>query len=344
MAKGLTYNYVKIPVSLIPTLYKGRKGVMDVILYCIYETSKTFDFDSNNVARRLVYEFCNTDIRKRMTDIPEELKQMMYKLDKEASFLEDDYRGFTHDGTSYDPLDENKESVIDRVEKELADNNELWETATDYYQIDQAAKLHNIRIHNIGNVIDVRQKYKDCDNCRAFAYAKLSKLVELADKKALQPEDIEIYAGNLAFKSIIGKAKVGRTETKLVLARMVGCVSADDVTDDYLEYNPIAARIFKKYSDKGNFRRLAGRLRDGYLKFIETVPGKSRLGTFFSFTRDLSKKDFEQAILDIVREDKKKAERMKKRIQRKRKAMGCRKPIEIRVEITKRKVGKSKNI
>lgn len=322
------YDYIKIPISIIPNLYKGKDGLIEVASYCLYHAGLKLDIDKKNIAKRLVYEYHITPENKRRTIIPDKLEILLDQIDKEHPFTDDEYRGF-QDPKDYNIESEDGLSIISLVNTYFCDDNTLFELAEKYYRIDQAAKLLKVNNVNTNTVIQAYDRLKEHDNCRAYAWAKMEKIMELIHRSDnLKTEDIEIYTGNLAFKSIIGKAKVGRTESKLVLARMAGCVSCDDVTPEYLERNPNAARLYKKYSDKENFRRLTGRLRDGYVKYIQTVPGKNRLGMFFSFSRDLSVKDFNNAIEEMVIADRKKAERDKKRIQRKRKKMGCRKAVE----------------
>lgn len=322
------FEYIKIPVSLIPELYRGRSGFIDVMSYCFYRASAEMDFDPNNVAKRIVYEYVITKKEKRKVQLPARIVNLLDELDEETEFVEwsEDYRGFyPYLHGDFDPADCDDNLVIDKVEEILSADDGLWDLATDYYCIAQVAKLLKVTCKDVDAIRRIHLQYKTHDRCKAWAWVKFSKLMELANRgEELKAEDIEVYAAHLALKSIIGKKKVGRTESKLVLARMAGCVSSDDCTSEYLSDNPIVARVHKKYSDKDNYRRLMGRLREGFVKFIETIPGKNRLGMFFSYSRDLPKYLFEEEVMKIVEKDKKEAAKIKKRRQRRQKKMGCR--------------------
>lgn len=334
------FSYIKIPVSMIPLLYDGRQGLIDVLLYGIYNTAK-FDCDDYNIARQLLYSYMCQDPKKRRVSIPERLYTYLDGMDWESDMglSDNDYRGFTKDGSEFDPETILLGNVIPLLAEELNEQPELHDLAREFYCIRQCAEMLGIGIPDTDLVIQKHELYKDHDECRVFAYAKLDNIMKLISKgDKITSEDIELFAGYLAFKSILGRNKIGRAEKSLVVARMMGCVSSNDIEDDGSNIiSETSLRIFKKYSDKENFRRLTGRLRDGYVKYIQTVPGKNRLGMFFSFSRDLSVKDFNSAIEEMVIADRKKAQRDKKRIQRKRKKKGCRKAVEDVTVTTKTK-------
>lgn len=320
------FEYIKVPIQMIPLLYDGAIGISKVLTYCIYRAGMQFDISRRNVVRRLVYQYLNVLPEHRKIGIPKKLVEWLDNWDcqYEIRAWNEDYRGFDPNGQDYDPVDNEDDSVLDTILATLEDSH-LWDLAEEYYRLGQVANLLNIKIHSTENVIAIHKKFANFDKSKVYAYAKFDKMMELWNRgKNLTEEDIEIYAGNLALKSIIGKKKVGRTERKLVLARMAGCVSSDDCTDLYLKKSPTVGKVHKKYSDKDNFRRLMGRLREGFVKYIETVPGKNRLGMFFSYSRDLSKYMFEEEVMSIVEKDKKEAAKIKKRMQRRKKKMGCR--------------------
>ena len=301
------FKYVKIPVSMIPLLSKGKNGFLEVALYCVYRTCMQFDFDADNVAKRLVYEYHITEPEKRRTKIPDGLANLLITLEEETDFVEmnEDYRGFNQNGVIYDPKDINGNSIIDLINDKFAENPTLWEIATDYYQIDQAAKLLGIKVNDVKAVISTHRKLHVHDNCRAWAFANFHKLLELLNKENLGQEDMDMYAGYVALKSKIGRNKVGRTKSIDFVTRLAGCVSKSECTEDYLKENPNAAYYLKKYSNPENLRRLMGRLRGTYLKYVESLKDKPAAGWFYSFSRDLSKKDFISAISDIMMTEKK---------------------------------------
>jgi len=328
-------KYIKIPVSMIPELYRGASGVRDVVLYSLCRKADEMDYDPSNVAKRIVYEAMRENKDKMKVSFPAVINAFLKGMAagwgvNELSELDVDYRGFHPElGGDFRPLtyddDYNEIDVIEAVEDGLKENPSLWDMAVRYYRIGQVANLLHIKVLGIDEIFGTYEKYKRHNQCKAWAWGNFDKLGELYNRgNNLIAEDIEVYAGNLAFKSIIGKKTVGRTESKLVLARMAGCVSTNDCTSLYLEDNPLAARVYKRYSDKENFRRLTGRLRDGYVTYIETIPGKNRLGTFFSFSRDLGKYSFEEEVMKIVEADKKEKAKIKKRMQRRKKRTGCR--------------------
>ena len=322
------FEYIKIPVSLIPELYRGQSGFIDVMSYCFYRAAAEMNYNPNNVAKRIVYEYLITRKEKRRVQLPSRIVRVLEELDEETNFVEwsEDYRGFYPNlAGDFDPEDVDDNSVISQVEDVLSSDDNLWDLAVDYYCTSQVSKLLRVSVSNLEAIINAHEQFRAHDKCKAWAWVKFDKLLELAKRgQDLKTEDIEVYAAHLALKSIIGKKKVGRTERKLVLARMAGCVSSDDCTDLYLKKSPTVGKVHKKYSDKDNFRRLMGRLREGFVKYIETVPGKNRLGMFFSYSRDLSKYMFEEEVMSIVEKDKKEAAKNKKRMQRRKKKMGCR--------------------
>lgn len=319
---------------MIPLLGIGREGLIDVALYSIYRTAMQFDIDENNVARRLVYEYHITDSKKRRTQIPKKLMDFLGQLNMETNFIEsnEDYRGFYADGTTYDPTDDYSNSIIDIVERRFANDPDMWEIALEYYHIDQAAKLLEISVYDTDRIISVHKEFQEHDLCRAWARANFQKLSELIKKKDLSQDDIEDYAAYLTLKSRIGHNTVGRVTSKQFKARLAGCVNTDDCTEEYLENNPNAAYLYKKYSDKERLRRLMGRLRGRYLKFIETVEGKPAAGWFYTFSRDMTVEEFKKSISDMMIEDKKEKAKNRKRRERKRKKMGCRPSAKIKID------------
>ena len=80
------FKYVKIPVSMIPLLSKGKNGLLEVALYCVYRTCMQFGFDADNVAKRLVYEYHITEPEKRRTKIPDELANLLITLEEETDY------------------------------------------------------------------------------------------------------------------------------------------------------------------------------------------------------------------------------------------------------------------
>lgn len=341
------FSYIKIPVSMIPLLYDGRQGLIDVLLYGIYNTAK-FDCDDYNIARQLLYSYMCQDPKKRRVSIPDRLYTYLDGMDWESDMglSDNDYRGFTKDGSEFDPETILLGNVIPLLAEELNEQPELHDLAREFYCIRQCAEMLGIGIPDTDLVIQKHELYKDHDECRVFAYAKLDNIMKLISKgDKITSEDIELFAGYLAFKSILGRNKIGRAEKSLVVARMMGCVSSNDIEDDGSNViSESSLRIFKKYSDKENFRRLIGRLREGYVKYIEVLDGKPRYGYFFSFSRDLSKRDFESAISDMIVANKKDAAKKRKRLERKRKKMKCRKQIGVEVEVPKTKRSVKVNI
>lgn len=329
------FEYIKIPVSMITLLYDGWNGFHVVICYCLCRTSEEMDFDSNNVAKRIVYEAMLKEKGARKVEFPAIIENFLERFASslgvnELSDLDDGYRGFYPDqGGDFNPEtldnDHNEVNIIDEVNLEFQNNPHLWDAAVHYYRLGQLANLMKIKLFGTDEIINIREQYKWHDKCKAWAWVKLDKLAELHNKRELQDDDIEKYAAFLAMKSIIGKNKVGRAESKLILARMLGFVKSEECDRFVAENNDESlVRIFKKYSNKENFRRLMGLLRDGYVKYIETIPGKNRLGLFFSFTRDLPKYSFEEEVMKIVEADKKEKAKIKKRMQRRKKRTGCR--------------------
>lgn len=320
------FKYVKIPVSMIPLLSKGKDGLMEVALYCIYRTAMQFDFEANNVTKRLLYEYHLTPTGKRQTNIPKKLNNLLTTINDKTDFvsLNEDFRGFDQNGENYDPKDTAGNSICDLVDKEFVTDNTLWELATDYYSINQAAKLLGIKVTDVESIISAHKGLSSHDYCRAWGYANFKKLIELIKKKDLTQEDLDMFAGYVALKSKIGRKKVGRTSSIDFVARLAGCVSKDELTEDYLSENPDATYFYKKYSNKENLRRLMGRLRGGYLKFVETLKEKPAAGWFYSFSRDLAKEDFVEEIKVIMSEDRKAKKKNQKRLERKRKRIGCR--------------------
>lgn len=324
---------------MIPLLYNGRSGLVDVLLYGIYNTAR-FDCDYQNVARQLLYTYMCQEPKKRRVSIPKELHEFLKALDCNCDneLSEDEYRGFSNGG-EFAPLTSSYGNLIERLCKMFNDNPSFYNLAREFYCIRQCAELLGICVPDTDIIIQRHEHYRDHDSCRAFAYAKLDNFMKLINKgDDLSTEDIELFVGYLAFKSILGRNKIGRAEKSLVVARMVGRVSSNDVEDDGSSIDsPSLQRIFRKYSDKENFRRLIGRLREGYVKYIEIMPGKPRYGYFFSFSRDLSKMDFYSAINDLVVANKKESARNRKRLERKRKKMKCRKQVGSAEDLTKAK-------
>jgi hypothetical protein len=334
------FSYIKIPVSMIPLLYNGRSGLIDVLLYGIYNTAK-FDCSPENMARQLLYTYMCQDPNKRRASIPSQLEEILdcYDNDSDNELTENEYRGFSKAGNEFNPSSSLFGELIETLCRLFNSNPNIYKLAKDFYCIRQCAEMLGIQVTNTDSILQRHEWYQEHDSCRVFAYAKLDNFTKLIDKgDNLTNEDIELLVGYLAFKSILGRNKVGRAEKSLVLARMMGYVSPNNIEDDGSNIDsPSLLRIFRKYSDKENFRRLVGRLREGYIKYIEVMAGKPRYGYFFSFSRDLSKMDFFSAIDDLVVANKKESARNRKRLERKRKKMKCRKQVGTAEDLPKPK-------
>lgn len=318
------YSYIKVPVSMIPMIYWGYASMVDILLYGVYHIARNVEPDPDNVTKCIIYTFLNG--RKNNLSLPLAIEKKLMQMEDECPFIgwNDDYRGFLPDGVTFSPTDEDDNSVIDRLNEIFAEDSGLWNLAVEYYKVSHAFDLLEITYNGtFENIANTYNRLKFHNNCSAWGYLKVQNLISLMKKgNDVTKEELEVFAAAAALKGIMGKRTVWYAETKLILARMVGMVKADDPLCGFDDEE--LRRIYKKYSDKDNFRRLKGRLREGYLKYIDNVKGCNRLGTFFSFSRDLSVADFNKAIGEIVAERKKTAARSRKRKERYFKKLGCR--------------------
>ena len=318
------YSYIKVPVSMIPMIYRGYTSICDILLYGVYDKARDIDADPENVTKHILYKFLNGN--KNSLPLPKSIHDTLLQMDEDCPFIEcnEDYRGFLGDGVTFWPEDEECNAVIDRLDDEFSDNSGLWNLAVEYYQVSHAFAFLELSYKGtFESIADTYNRLKYHNSCKAWGYVNVSNLMNLMSKRdAATDEEKELLAAVAALKGIIGKRTVWYADTKLILARMAGMVKADDALSGIEDEE--AQRVYRKYSDKDNFRRLKGRLREGYVKHIDIVNGCNRLGTFFSFSRDLSVADFNKAIGEIVAERRKKAACSRKRKERHNKKLGCR--------------------
>lgn len=318
------YSYIKVPVSMIPMIYRGYASLIDILLYGMCHIARNIEPDPDNVTKRILYTFLYG--KKKSLSLPLAIHRKLMQMEQECSFIGfgDDYRGFLPDGVTFYPTDEDDNSVIDRLDEVFEEDSGLWNLAREYYQVSHAFELLGLSYNGVfEHIANTYNRLKHHNYCNAWGYLKVQNLMNLISKRDdVTPEELEVFAAAAALKGIMGKRTVWYAETKLILARMAGMVKADEPLNGIDDEE--AKRVYKKYSDKDNFRRLKGRLREGYVKYIDNVSGCNRLGTFFSFSRDLSVADFNKAIGEIVAERRKTAARSRKRKERHYKKLGCR--------------------
>ncbi len=315
---------------MIPLLFNGRNGLIDVYLYSIYNTANC-ESDDTNVVRQLLFTYMCQDSTKRRAGIPRKLQEFLDDLDSanNGELSDNEYRGFSQGGYDFAPCSDSVGDLIPFLLTELQKRPEMLSLAKEFYSIRQCAEMLDIVVPDAGLIINAHNFYKNYDACKKkYASIKLDKFHYLINEgNSLSTEDIEKFAGYIALKYILRRDKVGRTDRLHVAALMAGFY--DKIKDvDVMEYlqTEEQKKIFKRFSDKENFRKLIDRLRGGYFKFIQTVPGQNKLGLFFAENPKISVKEFNEAIEEIVIADRKQYQRDKKRILRKRKRAGCQKP------------------
>lgn len=313
---------------MIPLLLRGRGGIATVAYYGIYHAVQTFNAPDEDVARQVCYTFMNNDSKKRRCSLPAELHAFVSGFDLTEGFSDDEYRGF-HGDTEFTPMTFEANDAIETLLHALKSTPKMMELAREFYRIRQGAELLGIIIPDIDSILQIHNKYIKYDDCKVFGQIRIQKIMKLYSEGALTEEQCVMLAAFVSLSSIKGKRTVAVTDKEHVLARMMGKVSPSEIDEDEIKFDPLLERVWKRYNNKEYWRRLTGMLRGGYVKFIQPLRDRQRLGTFFTFSRDMTEEEFVKAAEQLATERKKQKAVIRKRVERKRKRTNTFKPISI---------------
>lgn len=330
------YRYVKVPFRLIPLAFKPN-GLEKLVLYSIYSEALDISFDTENVAKRILYVYINGNSQKYGMPLPNVISKVLDDMEDECSFIGEnsEYRGFTpcFGAPSFDPIDESNNSVIHRLNERFDKDENLWFHATMYYRLGNLFKLVGIstslpyeRLDQIFNLYCSSENgYKTTDWDKGHGSINLTIAVQLyLDEVKLQQEKDSIskreyskalkdiferkvmLAADMAMKSIKGRKAIGNATKSEILARMIGMRHISEEVDlDDPELDDDCKALYLKYSDKENFRRIIGRMRGSYFNRIEVFKGSEASGYFFTNSRDMTVDEFIDGASKI-RDDKRK--------------------------------------
>lgn len=314
---------------MIPLIFKGKEGLVDVMTYGIYNAVSTFNAPDSDVVRQVLYTYMNSGSKKTVCNLPKELQAFVAGFDLTEEFSFDEYRGFSTDGKEFNPLTGDMDEAIYLFENALNDNPKMKELAIEFYRIRQGCNLLGITISDIDAIRMVHEKYRRYDGFRVFGQAKLKFFMNLYQKRYTTEEERVLLAAYISLRSIMGKKTIDVTDKEHVLARMMGKVTPSEISETEILSDTNLASVWKRYNDWEYWRRLLSMLRGGYVKHIQPLKDRPRLGTFFTFSRDMSEKEFISQAEKLAVERKKEKALIRKRVERKRKRTNTFKPISI---------------
>jgi len=278
MAKVKEFRYVQFPLCLLmQTFTDPSAGLTMIEDYAIVNFAKKFSYDTNEVARQLMY--CYYREKDKM---PESLLETMedYINDDELT-IDEDYNGFN--GSEFNPLEYTTE-LIDLFEKD----QDFKEDAILLYQIRQAINSNCLRI-TIGSMTSLIKGYEIGSKIKrdfeaqfgpdAIVSVKITQLFEFRKSG----KDLDLFRAFLGIKSLIGMKDYVEGNKPIVLSRMIGCKSKEAFEHYTTKKNCKSPKIMEtvdKYSKRYHMDNLLLELRKK--KFIMCVSKEQHRKMYFS--------------------------------------------------------------
>lgn len=304
-------RYIQIPLPMIRLLIKDKRNISDILSYGVYISAMSQKCTIENAALQLLYVFHNQDSKKECAKIPDSILEELRELDEIVGLTDEDYRGFIGRDGTFCPQDLGGNMATDAIIDYFNERPSFRDEVIEFHLIRQFCKLLKLSIRDITAFRRVHNRYRQYDHCDIFAYASLDILFRYYNNIKEQTEDdmarLIMY---LADKSIMGNAKVKRTNKEMILARMVGARSPIEIAEP-LQDDDIRA-FYDKYSTRTVFSRIQAEVeRYKFIGRIYSHPKMRRSGTFLSNDPDMTDEEFVREVYDIVAAEKARRNREK---------------------------------
>lgn len=304
-------RYIQIPLPMIRLLIKDKRKISDVLAYGVYLTAMSQRVAIDNAALQLLYVYHNQESGKESVRIPENILGKLSELDSIVGLTDDDYRGFIGMDGTFCPQDSAGNQATDAIIDYFRENPSFKEEVIEFHLLRQACKLLRLSRLDVIGLRRIHHRYRQYDNYDIFAYASTDILFRYYnDIKEQTEDDMARLIMYLADKSIMGTAKVKRTNKEMILARMVGVRSPLEISEA-LQDDDIRA-FYDKYSTRTVFSRIQKELvKYKFIGRIYTNIHMRRSGTFLSNDPDMTDEEFVKEVYDIVAAEKARRNREK---------------------------------
>jgi hypothetical protein len=243
-------KYIQFPLFLIRGIFTDKKAVINKILdYGIYRYSSRFDYTLYNVARQLIYDHYNDKLAM-------ELKKCIKALNSDIIGRNDDYRGFDAEG-QFTPMDEISELCTALNDKH---NFNFERLAIEHYQMHLALKSLGITASSEYILKQGKQIEKEIPAKEPMPMLSVKLLFEFRDNEKSEFDIAQLLA-YMAIRSILGTKPYGRTNFKLITARMFGYSSHKAIPD---KLNPAIKDLICKYSNRYHRDKILQQLKSNW--------------------------------------------------------------------------------
>lgn len=250
------FVYIMFPLPFVQRILTDRRCISDAFEYGIYKAAMFQKISEYNAYRQVVYCYFNVD--SNMVDsLTNYLIDELNKLD----YVDDnDYRGFTPDGMSFDP-----EEIISKLIDVGESNREFHNRVIEFYKLRQVKDTLGLTF-SIKHIIKVHDKYGDFTG-EPLVSIKKEIMVDFYQNRDLKTEhEWVLFAMFLGVKSIIGNKDYSATTADMIKCRMVGAKNKDNLAA-ILKRNATCQYFYDIYTTRRKYEKLMMELEKyGYVK------------------------------------------------------------------------------
>ena len=226
-------KYLQFPLFLLKgMLIDKQNSINKIIKFGIYNYAQSIDYDLINVARQVIYKNYNEILPPEITN-----KLSWYEL--EYFGTDEDYKGFTDMGTTFQPIEE-----INEILSLFKKDNDFKNTCINHYCVWQALKFLGITGNSENILIEGRKIEKQIPKGEVMAMIGKHLLFDFRDNPRTEFEQAQLLAF-IAINSIIGTKKYTKTNKKLIISRMFGFASYTKMIEK--ELSEIQMKYLKRY-------------------------------------------------------------------------------------------------
>ena len=228
-------KYLQFPLFLLKGMFLDKQtSISKIFKFGIYNFSKSFNFELANVARQVIYRNYRDTLPREITD---KLSWHVHEL--EYFGTDEDYRGFSNMGRSFEPDDE-----INEILKVFEMDKELKDICINHYCVWQALIFLGITGNSEIILSEGRKIEKQIPKGEVMAMIGNHLLFDFRDNPKTEFEQAQLLAF-IAINSILGTKKYTKTNKMLIVSRMFGFASYPKMTEKDL--SEIQMKYLKRY-------------------------------------------------------------------------------------------------
>lgn len=244
------------PLPLVQQILINRNGVNDALAYGIYKVAMYQKASDYNAYKQIVYCYFNIDSEK-VDDLTEYLKCELDKLDY---VYDDDYRGFSSDGQSFDP-----EDIVSMLQEYGESNPIFHNRVIEFHKLRQIKDVLGVNF-NIGYIIETHDKYGEYNGEPLVSVKKEIMFDFYKNREKKSEYEMVLFAMFMGVKSIIGNKDFCATTSDMIKCRMIGAKNKDAV-NTILAENAKLQYFFETYTTRRKYYKLMMDLeRFGYIQ------------------------------------------------------------------------------